>query len=39
MDGGAPAVAAAVEHATGIVCDRLPLLPEELYVLSKESRR
>ena len=39
MDGGAPAVAAAVEHATGIVCDRLPLLPEELYALSKESRR
>ena len=39
MDGGAPAVAAAVEHATGIVCDRLPLLPEELYVLSKEVRR
>jgi CO/xanthine dehydrogenase Mo-binding subunit len=32
-------VAAAVEHATGIVCDRLPLLPEELYALSKESRR
>ena len=39
MDGGAPAVASAVEHATGIVCDRLPLLPEELYVLSKEVRR
>ncbi|HVO52137.1 MAG TPA: xanthine dehydrogenase family protein molybdopterin-binding subunit [Thermoanaerobaculia bacterium] len=39
MDGGAPAVAAAVEHATGIVCDRLPLLPEELYALSKEVRR
>ncbi len=39
MDGGAPAVAAAVEHATGIVCDRLPLLPEELYALSKETRR
>ncbi|MGA7990618.1 MAG: xanthine dehydrogenase family protein molybdopterin-binding subunit, partial [Thermoanaerobaculia bacterium] len=39
MDGGAPAVAAAVEHATGIVCDRLPLLPEELFALSKESRR
>jgi CO/xanthine dehydrogenase Mo-binding subunit len=39
IDGGAPAVAAAVEHATGIVCDRLPLLPEELYALSKEVRR
>lgn len=39
MDGGAPAVAAAIEHATGIVCDRLPLLPETLYALSKEVRR
>jgi len=39
MDGGAPAVAAAVEHATGIVCDRLPLLPEELYALSRDVRR
>jgi CO/xanthine dehydrogenase Mo-binding subunit len=39
MDGGAPAVAAAVEHATGIVCDRLPLLPEELFALSRQVRR
>ncbi|HTS01851.1 MAG TPA: molybdopterin cofactor-binding domain-containing protein, partial [Thermoanaerobaculia bacterium] len=39
MDGGAPAVAAAVEHATGIVCDSLPLVPEKLFALSKESRR
>jgi CO/xanthine dehydrogenase Mo-binding subunit len=39
MDGGAPAVAAAVEHATGIVCDDLPLLPETLFALSKETRR
>jgi CO/xanthine dehydrogenase Mo-binding subunit len=31
MDGGAPAVAAAVEHATGIAMDELPLLPERLY--------
>jgi CO/xanthine dehydrogenase Mo-binding subunit len=30
MDGGAPAVAAAVEHATGLVMDALPLLPERL---------
>jgi CO/xanthine dehydrogenase Mo-binding subunit len=31
MDGGAPAIAAAVEHATGIVMDDLPLLPEDLF--------
>jgi CO/xanthine dehydrogenase Mo-binding subunit len=31
MDGGAPAVAAAIEHATGIVRDDLPLLPEDLF--------
>ncbi len=37
MDGGAPAVAAAVEHATGLVRDRLPLLPEDLLALSKEA--
>ncbi len=30
MDGGAPAVAAAIEHATGIFMDSLPLLPERL---------
>ncbi len=39
MDGGAPAIAAAVEHATGIVCDRLPLLPEDLWALSREAKR
>ncbi len=39
MDGGAPAIAAAIEHATGIVCDRLPLLPEALWALSKEAKR
>ncbi|HYN40445.1 MAG TPA: molybdopterin cofactor-binding domain-containing protein, partial [Thermoanaerobaculia bacterium] len=31
MDGGAPAVAAAIEHATGLVLDRVPLLPEDLF--------
>ena len=31
MDGGAPAVAAAIEHATGLVLDRVPMLPEDLY--------
>jgi CO/xanthine dehydrogenase Mo-binding subunit len=30
MDGGAAAIAAAVEHATGIVIDHLPLTPERL---------
>ena len=34
MDGGAPAVAAAIEHATGLVLDRLPLLPEDLFEAS-----
>ena len=39
MDGGAPAIAAAIEHATGIVCDRLPLLPETLFAASREGMR
>jgi len=30
MDGGAPAIAAAVEHATGLAMDHLPLTPERL---------
>jgi CO/xanthine dehydrogenase Mo-binding subunit len=30
MDGGAPAVAAAIEHALGIAMDDLPLTPERL---------
>ncbi|PKN31603.1 MAG: xanthine dehydrogenase, partial [Deltaproteobacteria bacterium HGW-Deltaproteobacteria-20] len=30
MDGGAPALAAAIEHATGIVFDRIPMTPERL---------
>ncbi|MBI5513011.1 MAG: xanthine dehydrogenase family protein [Deltaproteobacteria bacterium] len=30
MDGGAPAVASAVEQATGLALDALPLLPEDL---------
>jgi CO/xanthine dehydrogenase Mo-binding subunit len=34
MDGGAPAVAAAVEHATGIAMDTLPLTPERLLEAS-----
>jgi CO/xanthine dehydrogenase Mo-binding subunit len=31
MDGGAPAIAAAVEQAIGAVCNDLPLLPEQLF--------
>ena len=34
MDGGAPAVAAAVEHALGLAMDTLPLTPERLFVES-----
>lgn len=35
MDGGAPAVAAAIEHATGIIADSLPMSPERLLGLSR----
>jgi len=34
MDGSAPAIAAAVEHATGLAADHLPLTPERLLALS-----
>jgi len=30
MDGGAPALAAAIEHATGIVFDKIPMTPERM---------
>ena len=33
MDGGAPAIAAAIEHATGMAAHDLPLLPEQLLAL------
>lgn len=36
MDGGAPAVAAAVENAIGVFADKIPLTGEELYQLIKE---
>ena len=32
MDGGAPAAAAAVENATGIRVDELPVTPERLLI-------
>jgi CO/xanthine dehydrogenase Mo-binding subunit len=38
MDGGAPAIAAAIEHATGIVRDDLPLQPEDLFA-GRETQR
>ena len=31
MDGGAPAVAAAIEHAIGVAIDDLPLTPERIF--------
>jgi CO/xanthine dehydrogenase Mo-binding subunit len=37
MDGGAPAVAAAVEHAVGLAVDHLPLTPERLFVLARSA--
>lgn len=38
MDGGAPAVVAAVEDATGIALDAIPVLPERLYEASLGKR-
>jgi CO/xanthine dehydrogenase Mo-binding subunit len=35
MDGGAPAIAAAIEQALGVECDDLPLLPERLFEAMK----
>jgi len=34
MDGGGPAIAAAVEHATGLSAKEMPLSPERLLSLS-----
>ncbi len=31
MDGGAPSLAAAIEHATGIAFDEIPMTPERLF--------
>ena len=38
MDGGAPAIAAAVEQAIGAACDDLPLLPEKLFAAALRAR-
>jgi CO/xanthine dehydrogenase Mo-binding subunit len=37
MDGGAPAIAAAIEHATGVVMGSLPLTPERLLAAKQAS--
>jgi CO/xanthine dehydrogenase Mo-binding subunit len=39
MDGAAPAIAAAIEHAAGLVADTLPLLPERLFELAVGGNR
>jgi len=38
MDGGAPAVAAAVEQAIHAKCNHLPLLPENLFGYAKNAQ-
>ena len=38
MDGGAPAVASAVEHALGFALDHLPLTPERLFEAARKAR-
>ncbi|MBW2523422.1 MAG: xanthine dehydrogenase family protein [Deltaproteobacteria bacterium] len=38
MDGAAPAIAAAVENATGLAADHLPLTPERLLQLVEEAK-
>jgi CO/xanthine dehydrogenase Mo-binding subunit len=40
MDGGAPAIAAAIEQALdGVVLDHLPLLPEDLFRAAQRAAR
>jgi len=39
MDGGAPAIAAAVEHATGVAMASLPLTPERLLASKHAAER
>jgi len=38
MDGTAPAIVNAIENATGIIIDQIPVLPEQLMELLKVSR-
>jgi CO/xanthine dehydrogenase Mo-binding subunit len=39
MDGGAPAIAAAVEHAIGVAMGSLPLTPERILAAKQASER
>ena len=39
MDGGAPAIAAAIEQALGVTCNDLPLLPERLFEAVARAKR
>jgi CO/xanthine dehydrogenase Mo-binding subunit len=38
MDGPAPAIMNAVEDATGMRCNAIPLLPEDLFAAMKAER-
>lgn len=38
LDGGAPAVVAAVEHATGLVLNDLPITPERLFEIAQHQK-
>ncbi|MDD3604146.1 MAG: molybdopterin-dependent oxidoreductase, partial [Kiritimatiellae bacterium] len=35
MDGLAPAIANAIENATGLRCNRIPIMPEDLFTLHR----
>ncbi len=39
MDGGAPAVAQAIENATGVVVDAIPATPERLAAWERDGQR
>jgi CO/xanthine dehydrogenase Mo-binding subunit len=39
MDGSAPAVANALEHALGVAVDEIPCLPETLMRLVRSAKR
>jgi CO/xanthine dehydrogenase Mo-binding subunit len=38
MDGPAPAILAAVQHATGVAVTAIPMLPEHLALALQEAR-
>jgi CO/xanthine dehydrogenase Mo-binding subunit len=39
MDGPAPAILNAIEDATGVSVNRVPLMPEDLMRVTEASRR